>query len=178
MRDVGRESDRAPGYVEFVTSRLPALRRLAYGVCGDWYQADDLVQTTITQAYVKWSRVRAAADIDKYLRGMLVKAFLSERRRPWSRVDLVDSDVGPPAPGADTGADDRTILWQEIGRLPRRQRAVIVLRFTCDMSIDETATALGCSAGTVKSQTHDALVALRRRLVELSLPTSDQEWSK
>src|SRR5262249_30443230 len=131
-----------------------------------------------TRAFVNWSRVRAATDVDKYLRGMLVKAFLSERRRPWSRVDLVDTDVGASVPGADSGADERTILWQEIGRPPRRQRAVIVLRFSCDMSIDETASALGCSVGTVKSQTHDAVVSLRRRLIELSFPTSDEEWSK
>jgi RNA polymerase sigma-70 factor (sigma-E family) len=150
-------------YVEYVTARLPALRRLGYLLCGTEDGADDLVQQTITSLYVHWTRASAATHLDAYVRRMLVRVFLDERRRPWSRVRLVDA---PPESAAPEGpsVEDRMVLRAALRRVPRRQRAVLVLRFLCDLPVPEVAALLGCSEGTVKSQTSHGLTALRRLL--------------
>src|SRR5438034_7318366 len=85
-------------YVEYVTARLPTLRRLGYLLCGTEDGADDLVQQTITSLYVHWTRASAATHLDAYVRQMLVRAFLDEKRRPWSRVRLVDAPPESAAP--------------------------------------------------------------------------------
>jgi RNA polymerase sigma-70 factor (sigma-E family) len=150
-------------YVEYVTARLASLRRLGYLLCGDEDSADDLVQQTITALYVHWRRASAANNLDGYVRQMLVRAFIDEKRRPWSRVRLTDAPPDRPA-RVESSVEDRIVLRAALRRVPRRQRAVLVLRFLCDLSIPEVAAALGCSEGTVKSQTSHGLVALRRLL--------------
>ncbi len=150
-------------YVEFVTPRLAALRRLAYQFSGDWHRADDLVQTTLTKVLLHWKRVRATADMDQYVRAILVKTFLTERSRAWSRVRLVDAVPDRPA-AAPHDTEEREVLRYALSRLPKRQRAAVVLRYLCDLSVIETAQLLRCSPGTVKSQTHHALAALRADL--------------
>jgi RNA polymerase sigma-70 factor (sigma-E family) len=158
-------------YVEYVTVRLPALRRLAYLLCGDEHRADDLVQQTITNLYVRWSRASAATHLDQYVRTMLVRTFIDQRRLAWSRVRLFGS---PPEPGparavAAPNVEDRQVLRAALSKLPRRQQAVLVLRFLYDMSVTDAAAALGCSEGTVKSQTSHGLAALRKVLGEQTL---------
>src|SRR5687768_4883728 len=85
-------------YVEYVTARLPSLRRLAFLLCGDEHRADDLVQQAITKLYVRWRRLSGVEHLDQYVRTMVVRTFLDERRRPWSRVALIgDLPDGPPS---------------------------------------------------------------------------------
>jgi RNA polymerase sigma-70 factor (sigma-E family) len=158
MRD-GSEAE----YVDYVTARIPALRRLAYLLTGDGHRADDLVQQTITTLYVKWQRARTADHLDGYVRTMLVRAYLDDRRLAWSRVRLF-RDAPEPVPVEDGGAEDRHVVRAALAKVPRRQQAVLVLRFFYDLPVDEVATMLGCSAGTVKSQTSRGLGALRRLL--------------
>lgn len=148
-------------YVDYVTGRLPALRRLAYLLCGDDHRADDLVQQTITRLYLRWSRISGVEHLDQYVRTMLVHAFVDERRRPWARVGLV---AHPPegAQPADGRVEDWMVLRAALARVPRRQQAVLVLRYLCDQSVEEVAAALGCTEGTVKSQTSRGLATLRR----------------
>lgn len=157
-------------YVEFVAPRLPRLRGFAYHLCGDWHRADDLIQTTLTLMFLRWAKVREAVDLDQYVRAILVKAFLSENRRAWSRVRLghEPADMAAPTTGSP---EDRMVLRAALDRLPARQRAALVLRFLCDLSVEETADAMRCSPGTVKSQTFHGLHALRRQLAE-RLPVS------
>ncbi|GAB3968926.1 SigE family RNA polymerase sigma factor [Plantactinospora veratri] len=153
-------------YVEFVTAAMPRMRRLAYLLCGDAHRADDLVQQTFTTLYLHWPRVRTVAHLDGYVRTTLVRFFQGEKRRPWSRrVRLTES---PPEPLPRTGPDveERTVLRAALDRLPRKQRAVLVLRFLCDMSVAEVAETLGCAPGTVKSQSFHGLTTLRRLLDE------------
>jgi RNA polymerase sigma-70 factor (sigma-E family) len=158
-------------YVEYVTARMSALRRFAFLLCGDEHRADDLVQQTITRLYERWRRARTATSLDRYVRTMLVRAFVDERRRGWStRVALTEQ---PPEPASLAAPDveQRAVLRQALARVPRRQQAVLVLRFLCDLPVDEVARLLDCSAGNVKSQTHHGLAALRRHLGDRGLAT-------
>jgi RNA polymerase sigma-70 factor (sigma-E family) len=151
-------------YVDYVTARIPALRRLAFLLAGDEHRADDLVQQTITTLYVKWKRASAADHLDAYVRTMLVRTYLDERRLAWARVRLL-RDTPEPAPTAGDGSvEDRHVVRAALARLPRRQQAVLVLRFFYDLPVDEVAGMLGCSSGTVKSHTSRGLAALRRLL--------------
>ena len=149
----------------YVQARLAWLRRVAYLLCQDWQRADDLVQTAITSLYVHWRRARTMESIDGYARSILVRAFLTERRGGWARrVTLVTRlpDAPEPMPDAAGALDVRAAL----AGLPPRQRATLVLRFYCDLNVEQSARVLGCSAGTVKSQTAKALAGLRRSLGE------------
>ncbi|MFI6518533.1 SigE family RNA polymerase sigma factor [Spirillospora sp. NPDC050679] len=150
-------------YTAYVTARMAWLQRVAYLLCQDWHRADDLVQTAITRLYLNWRRASAAENIDGYARTVLVRVFLAEQRGAWwKRVRPFREMPETGAPDADhaAGLDLRAAL----AALPPRQRAVVVLRFYCDLSVEQTAAELNCSTGTVKSQSARGLEALRRAL--------------
>jgi RNA polymerase sigma-70 factor (sigma-E family) len=165
MEKRGREH-RLQEYDSYAAGRMPALRRSAYLLCGDWDRGDDLVQKVLTELYVRWSRARQADNLDAYAHRMLVRRFLDERRTGWARwVRLIDPGTQPErAAVPDNDPALRLDVRAALGCLPPRQRAVVVLRFLQDMSVEQTAEALGCSAGTVKSQTSRALATLRDTL--------------
>ncbi|PGH44059.1 SigE family RNA polymerase sigma factor [Micromonospora sp. WMMA1996] len=147
---------------EYVAVRLEPLRRMAYLLCRDWHTADDLVSITLGKLYRNWRRAQGADNLDAYVRGMLTNAWLDERRRPWRRErstdelpDRADLATGEPTVG------EREMLLDLLGRLAPRRRAVVVLRFYCDLSVEETARILGVTTGTVKSQAARALESLR-----------------
>jgi RNA polymerase sigma-70 factor (sigma-E family) len=147
-------------YVEYVTARLPVLRRAAYLMCGDVHRADDIVQATITTLYRKWRRARTAGNLDAYVQRILFRKHLDERRLGWARVRLL---ADPPESTAPAAADvaEREALRTALERLPRTQRTVLVLRYACDLSVEDVARVLGCSASNVKSHTARGLAALR-----------------
>lgn len=153
-------------YTDYVTARLPALRRTAYLLCGDSHRADDLVQVTITKLYVHWRRASAADHLDGYVRAMLVRTFLSEQRLGWMRrIRLVGSPAETPVvavPGPDV--ETREVVHAALARVSPKARAVLVLRFLLDLPVAEVAEVLGCSQGNVKSQTSLGLTALRQLL--------------
>jgi RNA polymerase sigma-70 factor (sigma-E family) len=150
-------------YTEYVSARIMSLRRTAYMLCQDWHRADDLVQATITQLYVHWARARAADHIDAYARTIMVREFLGERRSAWARRVSLSDQV--PEPGSSATDHDALLdLRAALAAVPPRQRATLVLRYSCDLNVEQTARVLGCSAGTVKSQTAKGLAALRRNL--------------
>jgi RNA polymerase sigma-70 factor (sigma-E family) len=128
----------------------------------DWDLAEDLVQAALAQAWRVWSRVDDAAEPLAYVRKIMYHIFTAWWRRRWNGEHPSQSppDVGT---GIDepARADDRDEVWRAIVRLPRRQRAVIVLRYFEDLSEATAAEILGCSVGTVKSQTSRAIAALR-----------------
>jgi RNA polymerase sigma-70 factor (sigma-E family) len=155
-------------YREFVASRLEALRRTAYLLCRDWYLADDLVSITVTKLYLQWRRASAAGSLDAYVRGMLTNSFLSELRRPWRR-EFTFGTV-PDRGGTEPASTDRADLLQLLGALPPRQRAVVVLRFYCDLSVAQTAEILGITEGAVKSQAARGLTVLRATASQTPLP--------
>jgi RNA polymerase sigma-70 factor (sigma-E family) len=151
------------GFVEFAGSRLAGLRRAAYLLCGDWDRGDDLVQRALTDLYVHWGRASRADNIDAYARTVLVHRFIDDQRRGWSKVHLVAIPLERGAAPADDAAR-RLDVRAALARLAPRQRAALVLRFLCDMSVEDTAAALNCSTGTVKSQTANGLATMRRLL--------------
>ena len=163
-------------YVEYVSGQLPALRRLAYVLCGDSHHADDLVQQTITKLYIRWRKVSDVEHLDQYVRTMLVRTFVDEKRRPWSRVGLVAQvpDRPDPRAGVDEHVTTAMAVRAALARVPDRQQTVLIMRFLCDMAVEDVATALDCSAGTVKSQTSRGLATLRRLLAD-SQPTVREE---
>jgi RNA polymerase sigma-70 factor (sigma-E family) len=139
----------------FVAARSPALLRTAYLLTHDHGQAEDLLQTALTKAWFSWSRIDGAPEA--YVRRILFTTYASWWRRKWNGEHATDEM--PDAGREDGGAD--IDLWTALGRLPRRQRAVVVLRYFEDLTETETARVLGCSVGTVKSQTAKAFAKLR-----------------
>jgi len=159
-------------YVEFVTARMPWLRRFAFLLCRDWHRADDLAQTTVTKLYANWPRAERVENLDAYTRRILVNTYLAEQRSPWWKRVVMHGD-GPedgdgsttsPFPGGEVDREAALDLRAALMRLTPRQRAVLVLRYFDDLSVAEAAAALGCSTGNVKKQTWVALGVLRTAL--------------
>jgi RNA polymerase sigma-70 factor (sigma-E family) len=144
----------------FAQSRWPGLVRLAFGLTGDRWTAEDIAQATLAKAYVAWWRVRRADDPDAYLRRILVNT--SNRRFRRRRVTEQPGDVpDTPTDGLADQVGERAALLAALRLLPPRQRAVIVLRYWEDLNDAEIAAALGCTPGTVRSQLSRALAKLR-----------------
>jgi len=146
---------------DFVVARSQALVRSAYLLVQDEGLAEDLVQTALTKAWFAWRRIE---DPEAYVRRIMVNTSASWWRRRWVREtpteDLQRAGTTPcedPMSGQAVSQD----LWDAIGRLPRRQRAAVVLHYIEDRTASETADLMGCSVGTVKSQCAKALVKLR-----------------
>ncbi len=152
-------------FTEMAKLELPRLRRFAYGVCGDWYRADDLVQGALERMYVAWPRIHLVVDPGAYARTVVVRLAISESRRHWRRRERT-TDVVPevPVPDAASGVDTRIDLAQALAGLTVKQRAVVVLRYVEDRPVAEVASILGIAPGTVKRQSHDALIQMRSRL--------------
>src|SRR5690349_248554 len=160
---------------DFVTGRSTGLLRTAYLLTHDRALAEDLVQTALSKAWFAWGRIEGRPEA--YVRRIMVNTYSSWWRRRWNgeeaTADLPERGAGQGfRPGEDVRVDDRTDLWRALARLPRRQRAVVVLRFYEDLSEAETADIMQCSVGTVKSQASRALAKLR---VDPTLQTSDEE---
>ncbi len=150
-------------FTQYVAARLAAFRRLAFLLCQDWHRADDLVQATITKLYVHWARASALDHTDAYARTVLVREFLGEQRSGWARRVSLHAEA-PDRPGLPLDPDAALDVRAALAGIPPRQRATLVLRFYCDLSVEQTAELLGCSAGTVKSQTAKGIATLRARL--------------
>jgi RNA polymerase sigma-70 factor (sigma-E family) len=150
----------AAGFDEFVAARSPRLLRTAYLLTHDWALAEDLLQTALAKAWEAWQRIEG--DPEPYVRRIVVNAYASWWRRRWTH-ELPSESLPEQTARADPhgGVDERDRLWRALGRLPRRQRAVLVLRYFEDLSEAEIADVLGCGVGTVKSQASRAIAKLR-----------------
>lgn len=149
----------------FVAARSTALLRTAVLLTRDVGLAEDLVQTALAKTWFAWRRIEVTPEA--YTRRVLVNTYASWWRRKWNGEHPTEE---LPEPGSGAGGndrpdshrvDDRTDLWAALARLPKRQRAIVVLRYYEDLSEQETAEAMGCSVGTVKSQASRALAKLR-----------------
>lgn len=151
----------------FATSQAPALRRTAFLLTGDWHRAEDLTQEALTRMFLAWPRLRDVADLSAYSRTVLTRLVIDWRRKDH---DVPVDQVPERGSQTDEGPELRDELVTALRAMPARQRAVVVLRYWEDLGVAETAQALGCSEGTVKSQAARGLAALRALL-----PTTQED---
>ena len=173
MVDVARfdGGDPAPddaGFREWMIVRSSTLRRKAFLLCGDWSSADDLVQDVLVAMYPRWSRIVRGGHVDAYANRVLVGKLVDARRRPWRRersFDTVPDSVDSTSERAIAAVDDCDgPLVSALAALPAGQRAVLVLRFTDDLSIEGISQVMGIPAGTVKSRLSRGTETLRAHL--------------
>jgi RNA polymerase sigma-70 factor (sigma-E family) len=177
------------GFRIWAAGRMTTLRRRAYLLCGDWHAADDLVQESLASMYKSWSRIAAGNNVDAYAARVLLHKFLDERRRPWRRESVVETlpervdESSARALAAVDGRDDS--LLRALRSLPAGQRAVVVLRYDDDLSLEQISRVLELRVGTVKSRLSRATEALRRALADahatqpVSVAATEREpWSQ
>jgi RNA polymerase sigma-70 factor (sigma-E family) len=156
-------------FEEFAAARLPAVLKFAAVLTGDRGLAEDVVQEVLIRANARWQMIENLPRPEAYIRKMIVNEYLTWRRRSWRLVlSGAGSDIdGLPAPDPAAGYAEREAMLAELGKLPRRQRTVVVLRYYEGLSNQEIAEVLGCTPGTVRSHASRALAALR---IELTTP--------
>ena len=146
-------------FADFAQTASPQLRRTAFLLCGNWHTAEDLVQTTLAKVFVSWRKIRRRDAVRAYAARTLVNSYLADKRSKRNSEFLTDRfperPVEPPAP------ETRMVVLGVLATLPPRARAVVVLRYWEDLSVDQVAAALGCSPGNVKSLSAGALGKLR-----------------
>ena len=145
---------------EFAQRRRAQLIRLAWALTRDRDLAEDVTQIALERLWRRWAKL-PVADEERwaYAQRVLISQVSTWRRRLWTRNELPTGSM--PREASDIPADEPSEVLSWLGELPPRQRAVIVLRYLSDLSIEETASVLGCSDGTVKSQTSKAMASLR-----------------
>ena len=150
------------GFRDFVVARSPALVRSAWLLTGSEANAQDLVQIALAKTWARWGRITRQDAPEAYVRRVMLSTYLTSRRRRW-RDEVAAGWLPDQADPHDVfaEADVRQSVSAALRSLPRRQRAVVVLRFFDDLTEAQAAAALGCSVGTVKSQTAKALARLR-----------------
>ncbi|MFJ9866122.1 SigE family RNA polymerase sigma factor [Streptomyces sp. NPDC101165] len=153
-------------FQSFMIGRWPRLMRTAYLLTGEQHAAEDLVQSTLEQVYVAWRRVGSADDPEAYVRRVMINAHARKHRRRLKEFLAPRDDSGLVHEVPDTGdriaqADDRSTLLKALAQLPARQREAVVLRYWEDLTETQTAEAMGCSVGTVKSNAAKGIAKLR-----------------
>ena len=155
-------------FAEFVAARSRQLTRLAYVLTGDQYAAEDLLQNALIKAAANWGRIHTAPEA--YVRRIMYREQASWLRRRARRRETSVAQVPEPAAGDDAASvEARLALRDALLALPPRRRAVLVLRYLEDLPESQVADILGCSVGTVRSQTHKAVTQLRSALPSLGL---------
>lgn len=172
-----RQRPRDAEFEEFVRRRRPALLGTAAVLtAGDHFLAEDLVQGALVRLYLAWGRVRNDGRPEAYARRILVNGFIDHRRRPFVARERVSAE--PPDGVQRTSEEDVDgELLGALAALPPKMRAAVVLRYVNDLSIEDTADALGCSVGNVKSQTSRALAKLRELLPQHAPVTTSNNAS-
>jgi len=167
---VGRQGD--VDFLGWVSTSRDGLRKTAYLLCGDWFLADDLVQDALTRLFGVWGDVSGRGNPGPYARKTLVNLYLDHRRRPSRReVPLVELPDGGGVEQSRPVDGERERLMAGLRQVPNGQRAVLVLRYWEDMSVEQTARIIGTSASNVRSQASRGLDALRAALEPDSVTT-------
>jgi RNA polymerase sigma-70 factor (sigma-E family) len=158
---------------DFVVNRGPALLRFAYLLTGDRHRAEDLVQEVLARVHQRWDRIERVDGAEFYVRTALVRQNISWWRRRSSRSEQPVAQV-PDTTTAGDGEQEiaaRDEMWELLATLPRKQRAVLVLRFYEDLPDDRIAALLGCSPVSVRVQVSRALARLRATLADRNITT-------
>lgn len=151
-------------FAEYMAARQPSLLRTAYLLTGDRHAAEDLVQNALAKLYLSWDKVQRRDLVDGYVRRIMVNENNSLWRRAWKRNEVSTDEVPERGVAPEHDHGEKSALWDFVQTLPKRQRAVIVLRYYEELSEAETAELLGISVGTVKSQASRALASMRERV--------------
>jgi RNA polymerase sigma-70 factor (sigma-E family) len=164
------------GFAGFVREHTPALLRTAYLLTGNGHAAEELVQDTLVRLYPKWDKVENADIPLAYVRRALSNGWINSRRRA-SRREFAYADVPEHLDDRDPFGQlaDRDQIWEGLATLPDRQRAALVLRFYEDLSDDESAAALGCRVGTVRSLVSRGLATLREQMTARNTPRNHHD---
>lgn len=151
-------------YVEFAQAMAERLRRTAFLMCRDWHLAQDLTQITLTKMYVSWKRIHGTVNVEAYSHKVLMNALFDHRRR--GNREFVGISVADhlDTPTPDPGPELRMTLLEALGTLPERDRAIVVLRYWEDHSVETVAEVMGVTTTVVKSQSKRCLERLRRLL--------------
>jgi RNA polymerase sigma-70 factor (sigma-E family) len=171
-----RQDAREADFAAYLAARQASLLRTAYLLTGNRHDAEDLTQTAFAKLYLSWDKVRHQGSMDGYVRRILVNEHNSLWRRAWKRREHTQDQTT-----FDDAVQDRyddgtgSALWDVVRTLPRKARAVVVLRYYEELSEAETAAVLGISVGTVKSQTSRALATLRERAPQTLDPRGSEE---
>ena len=159
-------------FVEFADAASLQLRRTAFLLCGNWHTAEDLAQTTLAKMFVSWRKIKRRGAEHSYANRILVNTYLDGKRL--KRSGEILTDRFPDRVTEPQALETRLVVLAALTTLPPRARAVVVLRYWEDRSVDQVAALLGCSAGNVKSQSSRALDRLRAflgdTLTELRVP--------
>ncbi|WP_410648667.1 SigE family RNA polymerase sigma factor [Amycolatopsis sp. cmx-4-54] len=150
-------------FARYFDERAHNLRATAYLLCGDWHQAEDITQAALLKLYLAWPRLSRHDALDGYARKIVLRTFLSEHRRVWRKREKL-TDALPDVPSEAGGTEHEMLVRHALSGIAPKQRAVLVLRYFEDLGVEETAAALGCSTGNVKSQAARGLATLRKRL--------------
>lgn len=161
-------SDEEQEFGDYVVARSRRLCEFAYLLCGNWHTAEDVVQTALTRLYLAWRRLHDRGAVDPYVRKIIIRVVLDQRRLASFRKEATWAQPpdDPLARDLTDATPDRMAVLEALAKVPPRQRAVIVLRYWEDQSIEETADLLRCSVGTVKSQSARGLQTLRELLTD------------
>jgi RNA polymerase sigma-70 factor (sigma-E family) len=163
----------AAAFDDYVRRNGQRLVRTAYLLTGDRNAAEDIVQNAFTSVLTSWRRLRDVSNLDAYMYSAVVNA----RTRWWQRgprAEIPSAALPERADGGGLGrVDEYDEMMTALGHLAPRQRAVLVLRFYEDLSEADVAAILGCSQGTVKSQTARALERLRTAMIKIRTPVPD-----
>lgn len=146
-------------FIEFAAVEMTRLRRTAFLLCGDWHAAEDLTQIALTRTLLAWRRISKRENAHAYAHRTLVNAYLGQRKTLRSGEVLIPSV--PDTAGHPASNDLRMVLLDALATLPPQARAIVVLRYWEDQSVEQVAELLRCSTGTVKSQSARALQKLR-----------------
>ncbi len=160
----------ARGFDDYARSVRSYLHRDAYDLCRDWHKAEDLVQVTLEKVFLRWEYLNDHSLLGAYSRRTLLYSYISDRRQRRWRYEVTVAEV-PDYGRPDEANETDQQLWAAMDGLGARQRQVIILRFWNDLSVDQAAAVMGCTAGTITSQTHRALARLR-----VALTTRHTSW--
>jgi len=171
----GMASEAERQYGDFVVARAAPLVRFAFLLCGDWHRAEDTVQSALVKLYLAWPRLDRRDAVEPYVRRIILRVLADNGRLARFRKERLSAQLPERAATDGSNAvDERMVLLSALAALPPRQRAVVVLRFWEDQSIEQCADVLGCSTGTVKSQSARGLQTLRKLLGDQFLASKER----
>jgi len=156
-------------FVEFAGAVSARLQGMAFLLCGDWHTAEDLVQATLVKVFVSWRRIRRQDSAHAYATRTLVNTYLAHKRL--RRTGESPTSELPERAAELPSPETRMVVIAALATLPPKGRAVVVLRYWADLSVDQVAAVLGCSPGAVKSQSARALDKLRSVLGDATAET-------